>query len=722
MLRWYQEQAVAAVWDYLRSTKEGAPCVVLPTGSGKTFVIAELCRQVVEWGGRALVLAHVKELLEQTADKLTKCVDPALVGIYSAGLNERATSTPIVVAGIQSVYTRAKELGEFHLIVVDEAHLIPPAGSGRYRTLLEAEKEVSPKARLVGLTATPYRMGCGWIVKDRAARDGAGPGSSYRSESELTAAPLGRLEQPELRSSGTSAPASDPTGSDNSQARAGARTGRPPRAEDESGYDRLLDTVVYEAPTSHLIADGTLSTVTSVAAKRAPDFSAVHTVRGDFDETEIEKVLSGKNVLESVCQELVDKASARNKVVVFCNRRESARRAAKLIERFDPDHLAEVVDGDTPAGDRADVVRRFKSETGDSDLFGTVGKPLKYVCNVGVFTTGFDAPNVDCVALLRPTKSLALYQQMIGRGLRRAPNKADCLVLDFGGNIDRHGPIDLPEPSADRQLAPREKNWKTCGQCGAVVAKFFQVCPMCGAEFPSGRSESDPNSGITRRASESAVLAADGSERPEPKVEEYEIEDVEYEEHFKKSDPDAPPTFQVKYLRGRFSRPIFEWFCPDRTGWLRRRFEKWWKTKSKTNPPTDVATCARWANAGALAEPKKIRVTFEPGQKFPSVEWIEFGEIPNFAPETVVSDEQEFFGDDGYASDFSAFEEPAGGEYSWQATTGPKCLGCRFWTPDDQNAHKGFCSRYGADESNLPEGAGYGVCFEEPWPNEELPF
>lgn len=665
-LRWYQEQAVAAVWDYLRSTKDGAPCVVLPTGSGKTFVIAELCRQVVEWGGRALVLAHVKELLEQTADKLTKCVDPALVGIYSAGLNERATSTPIVVAGIQSVYTRAKELGEFHLIVVDEAHLIPPAGSGRYRTLLEAEKEVSPKARLVGLTATPYRMGCGWIVKDRAGDGG----------------------------------------------------------ENESGYDRLLDTVVYEAPTSHLIADGTLSTVTSVAARRAPDFSSVHTVRGDFDETEIEKVLSGKNVLESVCQELVDKASARNKVVVFCNRRESARRAAKLLERFDPDHLAEVVDGDTPAGDRADVVRRFKSETGDSDLFGNVGKPLKYVCNVGVFTTGFDAPNVDCVALLRPTKSLALYQQMIGRGLRRAPNKADCLVLDFGGNIDRHGPIDLPEPAADRKLAPREKNWKTCGQCGAVVAKFFQVCPMCGAEFPAGRSESDPNSGITRRASESAVLAADGAERPEPKIEEYEIEDVEFSAHYKKDAPDRPPTLQVCYRRGRFSRPIFEWLCPEHGPWARKKFERWWKSKSKTDPPADAETAALLADRGALALPTKIRVILEPGQKFPTVEWLEFGAIPDLTQadaDLLVSKSS----DDDFESefnDFSAFEEPAGGEYSWQATTGPKCLGCRFWSPDDQNAHKGFCSRYGVDESNLPEGAGYGVCFEEPWPNEELPF
>ncbi len=678
-LRWYQEQAVSAVWDYLRSTKDGAPCVVLPTGSGKTFVIAELCRQVVEWGGRALVLAHVKELLEQTADKLTKYVDPALVGIYSAGLNERATSTPIVVAGIQSVYTRAKELGEFHLIVVDEAHLIPPAGSGRYRTLLEAEKEVSPKARLVGLTATPYRMGCGWIVRDRAGVD-----------------------------------------------------------ENESGYDRLLDTVVYEAPTSHLIADGTLSTVTSVAARRAPDFSAVHTVRGDFDETEIEKVLSGKNVLESVCQELVDKASARNKVVVFCNRRESARRAAKLIERFDPEHLAEVVDGDTPACVRADVVRRFKSETGESDLFGNVGKPLKYVCNVGVFTTGFDAPNVDCVALLRPTKSLSLYQQMIGRGLRRSPNKGNCLVLDYGGNIDRHGPIDLPEPAADRKLAPREKNWKTCGQCGAVVAKFFQICPMCGAEFPAGRSESDPNSGITRRASESAVLAADGAERPEPKVDEIidKIGDVEFSAHYKKDAPDRPPTLQVCYRRGRFSRPVFEWLCPGHSNkWARSRFESWWKSKSKVDPPQDAETAAAWANAGALAKPEKIRVVLVPGEWFPKIEWVEFGEIPDFDPATVKTQKEQ---DEEFWEDFAAFDPDSQSrarqyqdavakvDASTAATPSgdlhPRldCRQCRHWSFDELDDSRGVCSRWGTETP--PEGAGPDVCFEDSWPEEELPF
>lgn len=644
MLRWYQKQAVEAVWDYLRSTKEGAPCVVLPTGSGKTFVIAELCRQVVEWGGRALVLAHVKELLEQTAEKLAAMVDGNTVGLYSAGLGERTTSTPIVVAGIQSVYTRAEELGEFQLLVVDEAHLIPPTGSGRYRTLLNAEKTVSPKARLVGLTATPYRMGCGWIVKDRAD------------------------------------------------------------SQDESGYDRILDTVVYDAPTSQLIADGTLSRVASRAAKRAPDFSGVHTVRGDFDENEVEKILSGRNVLESVCGEIIEKTADRHKVVVFCNRVESARKVAKILQEHDPNFAAEVVDGETASGDRADIVRRFKSDVGDTDLFGNESKPLKYVCNVGVFTTGFDAPNVDCVALLRPTKSLALYQQMIGRGLRRAPNKADCLVLDFGGNIDRHGPIDLPVPVAS--YTETDKNWKTCQACGGVVAKYFQICPLCGAAFSVARREVDANSGITRTSSASAILSADG-EPAEPIVEEYQITEVEYEAHYKKNaPPDAVPTFQVKYLRGQFSRPIFEWLCPEHSGWIRKKFEKWWKSKSKTDPPESVETCVQFANSGALATPTKIRTTLKPGEKFPTVEWVEFTEIPDFDESNVIDDTDEFL------SDFSAYEEEP------PLRT---CQSCRYWSPDDQLDSLGYCSRYGTEKP--PEGAGPNTsCYEQPWPAEDLPF
>ena len=659
-LRWYQKQAVNAVWDYLRE-KDGAPCVVLPTGSGKTPVIAELCRQVVEWKGRALVLAHVKELLQQSVDKLGKFLDPSLVGCYSAGLNERTTSTPVVVAGIQSVYQRAEELGEFHLIIVDEAHLIPPVGTGRYRQFLEAEKTVSPKARLVGLTATPYRTGCGWITRDRATDD-----------------------------------------------------------ETETGYDRFLDDIVYEKTVYQLICEGFLSGLCSCAALKAPDFSRVKTTRGEFDENEVEKIWSGKNVLDAACSEIVEKAANRKKVIVFCNRVESARRCAKLLEQFDPSNEAAVVDGETSATDRAELVKRFKDE--QANLLENC-KPLKYICNVGVFTTGFDAPNVDCVALLRPTKSLTLYQQMVGRGLRKAPDKYDCLVLDFGGNIMRHGPIDDPRPEAS--LSDVKEKWIVCKSCQAVNISDLEICAICGAELPhkyprgsaSGKSSQDPNAGLSSKAATNSILSNDPYQHDDndPIVDETDVMEVEYSAHYKK-DSDKPPTLQVKYIRSHFRRPAFEWLCPEHESrWARRRFESWWKSKSKVDPPTDTETAALWASKGALATPKRIRTTLNPGERFPQIEWLEFGEIPDFDPRSIKDDTDEFL------VDFEQYAPPneESGDYI-PPEQRPLCKECDCWNDYVTENLDGFCRKF-KTETNGNEPACDGG-FEPRWIDPDIPF
>jgi len=126
VLRPYQAGAIDAVYQHLRD-RDDNPCVVLPTASGKTIVMATICRDAVEkWNGRVLILAHVKELLQQTADTL-RCVAPDLeIGVYSAGLKSRDTRDPIIVAGIQSVYKRACELDAFDLAIVDECF---PAGT-----------------------------------------------------------------------------------------------------------------------------------------------------------------------------------------------------------------------------------------------------------------------------------------------------------------------------------------------------------------------------------------------------------------------------------------------------------------------------------------------------------------------------------------------------------------------------------------------------------------
>lgn len=128
----YQSEAVEAVYEHLR-TKDNNPCVVLPTGTGKSLVLAQIAKDAVEkWNGRVLILAHVKELLEQNADKIRKLCPELKIGIYSAGLKSRDTAEQVIVAGIQSVYNKACELDAFDLVIVDEAHLISSEGDGMY--------------------------------------------------------------------------------------------------------------------------------------------------------------------------------------------------------------------------------------------------------------------------------------------------------------------------------------------------------------------------------------------------------------------------------------------------------------------------------------------------------------------------------------------------------------------------------------------------------------
>src|SRR5262249_55141403 len=108
----------------------------------------------------------------------------------------------------------------------------------------------------------------------------------------------------------------------------------------------------------------------------------------------------------------------------------------------------------------------------------------KYLVNVNVLTTGFDAPNVDCVVLLRPTLSPGLYYQMVGRGFRLHPSKHDCLVLDFGGNVLRHGPVDQLSVRTPAKNGNGVGPLKACPGCGSLVHTGYARCPHCGHAFP----------------------------------------------------------------------------------------------------------------------------------------------------------------------------------------------------------------------------------------------
>jgi len=163
-LRPYQQSAIAAIYSYFED-KNGNPLVVIPTAGGKSLVMASFIDGVLKaWPDqRILVVTHVRELIAQNHAEMLGLWPEAPAGIYSAGLGRRDAEARILFAGIQSIHRRAAEIGHCDLILIDEAHLIPGKASTMYRRFLDAMKAINPKLKVIGLTATPYRLDSGML-------------------------------------------------------------------------------------------------------------------------------------------------------------------------------------------------------------------------------------------------------------------------------------------------------------------------------------------------------------------------------------------------------------------------------------------------------------------------------------------------------------------------------------------------------------------------------
>jgi len=549
-LRPYQLEAVEAVYDHLR-TREDNPCVVIPTAGGKTPVMATICRDAVaKWGGRVLILAHVKELLEQAVDKL-HAMAPDLwmkIGVYSAGLKSRDTEHPIIVAGIQSVYRRAAELDRFDLVIVDECHLIPPDGEGMYRTFLSETKAVNPSVRLIGLTATPYRMTTGMIC----------------------------------------------------------------------GPENLLNHVCYEIGVRELIVQGYLCPLKSKAGKRKVDTSGLHIRGGEFIAGEVEQLMDDDSLVRSACREIIEYTQDRHTVLIFAAGVQHALHVQRVLGEMG--HECGFVCGETLPFERAETIRRFRDGQ------------LKYLVNVNVLTTGFDAPNIDCVALLRPTNSPGLYYQMVGRGFRLHPGKTDCLVLDFGGNILRHGPVDALEIK-DRSSGGGNAPAKECPQCQAVIHAAYAVCPDCGFEFPSRERQRHDGEASTEGILSGAITDT-----------EYEITETLYNVHVKRGAPeDHPRSMRVDYRVG-FNQYVSEWICFEHTGYARAKAEAWWRARSREPVPDTAQEAVDLADAGALARTLAITVRHVEGGKYDRILRHALGPIPPRLEDPDSFDEGESVG------------------------------------------------------------------------------
>lgn len=165
--RWYQSEAVQSVFDYYESGETGNPVIALPTGTGKSVVIARLCKRILESGARRIIkLTHRHELISQNFEKLLAVWSLAPAGIYSAGIGRREAYNRITFAGIGSVCRRAALFAGVDVVIIDECHTVSPKVSTTYQKFIAELKAANPALVVIGLTATPYRLGQGMITND----------------------------------------------------------------------------------------------------------------------------------------------------------------------------------------------------------------------------------------------------------------------------------------------------------------------------------------------------------------------------------------------------------------------------------------------------------------------------------------------------------------------------------------------------------------------------
>ncbi|WP_415887898.1 DEAD/DEAH box helicase [Neptuniibacter sp. QD37_6] len=396
-LRAYQQEAVDATLQHFRKTDDPA-VIVLPTGAGKSLVIAELARLARK---KIMVLAHVKELVEQNHAKYESYGLEG--GIFAAGLNRKEIEKQVTFASVQSVAANIDLFNnEYSLLIVDECHRINDDEDSQYGRIINKLQEINPNLKVLGLTATPYRMGMGWIYQQH-----------YRG--------FVRSEQ-----------------------------------------EKPFRNCIYELPLSYMISHNYLTPPEMEDAAVAQyDFSALdQTAFGTYAEKDINKLLTKYNrVTRAIIEQVIERAQARQGVMIFA----ATVDHAKEISSYLPEEQTALITGSSSSEDRDRLISNFKF------------KKIKYLVNVSVLTTGFDAPHVDLIAILRPTESVSLYQQIVGRGLRLAPGKKDCLVIDYAGNnYNLHHPeVGEKRPSSDSE----------------PVQVF---CPSCGfANIFWGKTDSD---------------------------------------------------------------------------------------------------------------------------------------------------------------------------------------------------------------------------------------
>lgn len=359
-LRDYQKAASdKAVAFFMDKKKDHNAIMVLPTGSGKSLIIAEIASRLK---GHTLVFQPSKEILDQNYKKL--CSYGILdCSIYSASFNSKHINR-ITFATIGSVKNKPDLFSHFDAIIIDECHLVNPK-EGMYKTFLE-----ELKCKVLGLTATPYRLS-----------SSQGFGSMLKFITRTRPA--------------------------------------------------IFKEVIYQVQISTLLDMGYLSKLNYYPMNPIGWNELnlkVNTTGADYTDRSVQREyerIDFYGYLVHIVQRLMNpkQGGKRKGILVFTRFLKEAERLSKSING------CAIVSGDTPKAERERILSDFKAGI------------IPVVANVGVLTTGFDYPELDTIVMARPTMSLALWYQIVGRAIRPHPSKESGWIVDLCGNIERFGEV-----------------------------------------------------------------------------------------------------------------------------------------------------------------------------------------------------------------------------------------------------------------------------------------
>lgn len=491
----YQEKAVSLLYEYFAHNK-GNPVLEAPTAAGKSVIQACFIRGALEqWPGqRILCLTHTKELVHQNFLAMRRAWPSGDIGINSASLGQRDTDNAVIFAGIQSVYRSAADLGWFDLVIIDECHLCPVKTSeGMYRDFLDKLKGYNPRLKVIGFSATPYRLDNGLLTEGK-----------NRLFTDIIPA----------RAAGMS-------------------------------IDDLLDM-------------GYLCPLTTRPVQTRLETGNVPVRGGEYVLKDLQAAVDVDETTRQAVEEIIVMGADRDAWLVFAASVDHAQHIADYMQ--DRWITTRVITGSTPDIERDESIAAYRR--GD----------VRCLVNVNVLTTGFDAPHTDLLAFLRPTMSTSLYVQMAGRGMRIHPGKADCLVLDFAGLIEKHGPVNNVEPPRKRGKGKAEAPVKECPDCLMLLSAATRCCPYCSYEFSF---DSSPN--ISNQASALDVLSSAAPQKVTPSGWAFSV-------HKK---PGKPDSLRVDYYSGPL-KVATEWVCLFHGGGAQIMAQAWWAQHVGARIPSDI--------------------------------------------------------------------------------------------------------------------------------------